>query len=479
MATSGRNRLWLFLLFVIVIIILIGTYLALTKRDRSHPNILWITMDSLRYDHLGCAGYDRANTPTIDALAQEGIFFDQCVSQATYTHISVPSMITSKYPYFVGIRTLVPDVDSSHVTLAETLNKRGYFTCAIPEPWTGGFFQGFQQWQRISHDTRQKTDWCLEVLDQLDTRPFFIWLYYWDPHAPYQPPSEFMRLYEPQYVPWELKRDGLLKEYDNDKLKDHSDHYGGAIEVLVRSNSGIIRLSDTDKRHLMNLYDAEISYVDAELKRVFNRLKELNLWENTLIVLNADHGESFGKHGRYYHGTTLYEPEIRVPFIIKPPQNLGMGKVLSGSVRNLDIFPTILDYCHIDIPKNIQGKSLRSYIEENNSPHLPSVIETNSLQGRTHLIAYRTEQHKLICNLTYGKTELYNLVEDPQELTNLLAEQTLSGGPNRQAQEITDQLQQKLLETLQVEHLDQLQLQQSTPIDRRTEEKLRALGYLY
>jgi len=104
------------------------------------PNVLWITMDSLRADHLGCYGYQRAHTPHIDALAREGVRFQQCVSQASYTRISVPSMITGKYPFFLNMRMLHGDLDTAHVTVVEAMTAAGYFTCAIAEPWPAGFY---------------------------------------------------------------------------------------------------------------------------------------------------------------------------------------------------------------------------------------------------------------------------------------------------------------------------------------------------
>lgn len=183
---AGRRRGWIVLLLVLAIATVIGHRL-LRLRRAPQPNVLWITMDSLRPDHLGCSGCGRAQTPNIDAPAHQGALFTQCISQSNYTHISVLSMITGKYPFFLGARMIPTDLDSSHLTLAEALTAQGYFACALAEPWPAGFFQGLKEWNKISHLTIQKTHRCPEAVEGLVGHPFFIWLCYWDPHAPYTP----------------------------------------------------------------------------------------------------------------------------------------------------------------------------------------------------------------------------------------------------------------------------------------------------
>jgi arylsulfatase len=450
-------------------------------RRPTFPNVLWITMDSMRADHLGCTGHGTARTPTIDALAREGALFTQNISQSTYTRISVPSMITGKYPYFVGIRMMVPDLDSSQVTLAEALRAKGYFTYAIAEPWRPGFFQGLERLDKNDTSTIQKTQWCLEALDQLDDRPFFIWLYYWDPHAPYAPPVEFMRAYHPGYT-WEDDKSYSKARVDaaDEDLRDPTGHYAGTTVLLLRLNQDQITLTQAERNHLTNLYDAEIALVDSKIKEVLDRLKELDLWDNTMVVLNADHGEAFGEHGRYYHGYTIYEEEVRVPLIVKAPQPMAEGKVIGGPVRNLDIMPTILDYCGIPAPADIQGQSLRPFMETDLFPNLPACIETHRIQTQNHLMGYRDGRYKLIYNLSHGGAELYDLEADPGERNNLLAGAATAEEHRGPATQLEAQLREKLLKTLEVKALAVLKLGE-TPrlIDPETKEQLKALGYIY
>ena len=480
MSPVRRKRLWIVPWLVVACVL--ATFIVLRCAPQApRPNVLWITIDSLRSDHLGCNGYERAQTANIDRLARQGALFTQCVSQATFTNMSVPSMITGKYPYFTGVRTIVPDLDSSHVTLAEALSNQEYFTCAFPEPWLLGFLQGFQRWQQISHQTQQKTQWCLQTLDGLDTRPFFIWLYYWDPHAPYNPPQEQMQAFQADSVePGTGRLPESIRTASDEDLKDATGCYRGEAEVLVRINQGRITPTDADRIHLIDLYDAEIALVDVHLGQVLDSIRSKGLWDNTLVVLNADHGESFGEHGRYYHGLTLYEEEVRVPLIIKPAGFASAGKIIDGPVRNLDIMPTILDYCGVKAPRGLQGQSLRPQLESDAAVHLPTCVETHNLANRTHLIGYRTDQYMLIYNLTLDQAEMYHLSEDAAQRHNLLIAEGTSEEAGAQAEQTEARLQESLLNMLGAETLSDLKVVQTgAALDPRARERLKALGYIY
>jgi arylsulfatase A-like enzyme len=440
-------------------------FLRRTAPPAARPNVLWITMDSFRADHLGCVSPGGARTPVLDELAAEGALFTQCVAQAPYTHISVPSMITAIYPYLLGIRQLGLDLDSAHVTLAEVLAKEGYFTCGILEDWPPSYYQGFEKLHRGPSGTRQKTQGCLQTLDELDDRPFFIWLYYWDPHAPYTPPEEHMRMYDKDYTLL-----GGIRSYGQD-LRDATGLYGGSILLLGRINRGLITLTPEEQAHLIRLYDAEITFVDSEIGTVFDRLKELGLWDRTLIILSADHGEVFGEHGHYYHGHTLYEPQIRVPLIVKPPRSRGRGLTVAPAVRNMDIMPTVLDYCDVSDPAGIDGRSLRPLIEETGGMTRPTCLETHNLQPPGHQMGYRTEDHKLIYDLFNGQTELYDLRADPSEENDLM-----EAPPSP---ELEARLKGEMLGRLKAGALEDLALPEK-PAEIRPEirDRLRALGYV-
>jgi arylsulfatase A-like enzyme len=481
------------LISLLLVMIIIAAGLLLRKWDRHpQPNILWITMDSLRSDHLGCSGHPPAITPAIDALAQEGVLFTQCIAQSNYTNISVPSMVTGRYPTLLDVRTPLHDLDDLFVTLAEYLSQREYATYAILPDWSPGINQGFGHVQTLESDTDVRTRACLDILDTLKGGPFFIWLYYWDPHAPYLPPEEFA-----QHIGTELPLpdlpDGVqLSPQEVKRWRRSRQHLEGweMMKEMVRINEGVHPPEAGYGQRLMGLYDAEISFVDSRIASVVSRIKSLGLWDRTMVVLNADHGEGFGEHGLFFHGYGLYEEEIRVPLVIKPPRSRPSAKVVAGTVRNLDIMPTVLDYCGIEPPGDIDGVSLRPCMEREITVDLPAAMESNTPEKGVHLVGFRHGGYKVIYRRG-SPPELYDLAADPQELTDLLAVDEVEtdasesdvpdhGHPASEARRREAELRKQLLATYGVASVDDLIYTYSQKqIDPQNRERLRALGYIY
>ncbi len=474
---------WTPILLMIIAVIIYVIFQQL-GREEHQPNVLLITMDSLRHDRLGCCQHELAHTPNIDALARDGTVFKGAVSQGTYTPISVPSMITGKFPYFNGVRTFRAELDSHHTTLAEVLSADGYATFATNKVWSHSFFQGFQEVHDSDDSTPERTERAIQGLEKLAWRKFFIWLYYWDPHAPYDPPEEFMRIYEPDYRRLPMSERLAGGAASKEQLRDLTGHFSGSIGTLMQLNQGTIRLTSLDRKHLFNLYDAEIAFVDAEIGKLLATLKQMGLYDNTLIVLSADHGEAFGEHKTYYHGMTAYDELARVPLIIKPPYSRRENEVVPNQVRNIDIMPTILDYCGLQAPEGCNGQSLRPLMEAKASPDLPAIIEVQA--GRkNHLVAFRHEGHKVIYALGDNTVQLYDLERDPDERKNLLP-QTAAMEPSTQgtsdpAWHREQRLRQELLDLLSIHQLADLRLTEKDleGFDAKTRERLRALGYVY
>jgi arylsulfatase len=479
MSMAKRRRIWTLLLAIVVISI--AGYFILKPSRASRPNVLWITVDSLRPDHLGCGGYQPARTPNIDALAHEGVLFTQAIAQSNYTRISVPSIITGRYPTLIDIRTPMDNLDDRIVTLSELLLAEEYATLAILPDLPSGIYQGLETLEITDASTVKKTQVCLDFLHRLDQRPFFLWLYYWDPHAPYQPPEEFATLFQPASS---ITDQDLTTSLPDDKEehwapRKHVEGYKMVLKMLM-INQGSITPAQGYAEQLINLYDAEIAFVDSNIKEVVDRVKELGLWENTLVVLNADHGEAFGEHGTFFHGYRIYEEEVRIPLIIKPPRSSARGKVIKGPVRNLDIMPTILDYCRVRSPQDLNGQSLRPFIEKNLSPNLPTCIETNTPDRGVNLVGYRRNGYKLICGLK-GVKELYDLEQDPMESENLLNMEKARSTQKAQAiSQKQKELLEALLDTYGVGDVNQLMVTQyQRKIDPQLREKLKAQGYIY
>ena len=462
----------------------LSAQILLRCSPRPQPNVLFITMDSLRHDHLGCAGYERARTPHIDALAKDGVVFREAIAQGTYTRISVPSMVTGKFPFFAGVRTFSRQLDSLHTTLAEALSADGYATVATIQMYSKSFYQGFDEFPIADRTTEKQTQRACQALEDHGDGRFFIWLYYWDPHTPYVPPVEFMKPYEPDYGAFSPGEKTTRGKGAQERLRDHTGHYNGSITTLLSLNLGKITLTPEDREHLINLYDAEIAYVDVEIGKVMAELKKMGQYDNTMIVLNSDHGEAFGEHGKYSHGMTVYDEMIRVPLIIKPPHSRDTGKVVWGQVRNIDIMPTILDYCGLQIPQECNGQSLRPFIESQAVPDLPGITETHGTRN-FHLLAFRHQGHKVIYDFIKDKIWLYDLGTDPEESTSLLPESATiepaserASAPARQKEQ---QMRRELLDLLSLRQMPDLRLTEKDlgEIDPKTKEQLKALGYVY
>jgi len=457
------------------------------QNSADRPNVLWITMDSCRYDHLGCFGYDRAHTPNIDRIAAQGAAFSQAIAQASATRYSVPSMVTGRYPLRVPSRTFAFKPPREHITVAEGLGALKYRSCVITDEHpVMHAARGFEQVLRVQKGPAARTRACLETIDRFKEDPFFIWLYYWDPHIPYTPPDRFRSVFEPtapvQSDPPE--QHPTISSQTKRPIRDQNGILKSDLVVMKRINFlRDVVPSDLDRQHFIDLYDAEIAYVDEQIGRVIEKLKEEDLWDNTLVLLTADHGESFGEHERYYHGVNLFDEVIRVPLIVKPPQPLDRGRYVDGLVRNVDIMPTILDVCGVSPPRGIDGASLQPFWEDAGQAVFPdgAYSEIYYQEGgfREHFqMSFRSEQYKLIYDMLQGTAQLYHLRNDPGEQRNLLAANP-EGPTDPAAENLEKEVRADFLAHLGLENLEALAGKKLTRrMDQETREQLRALGYI-
>ena len=462
-------------------LILLSLHCSRPKR----PNVLWITLDSCRYDHLGCYGYSRAKTPNIDAIADQGTAFTQAIAQASATRHSVPSMVTGRYPLYAQARDFAMKPQDDLATLAEILGGEEYRSMAIAkEPQVVSSTRGFEEVVKSAGSTAQRSRACLRALEKFQGDPFFIWLYYWDPHLPYQPPDRFLKLFEP--TPLEQPDPPQVKPPEKAMrhvpVRDEDGLLKAEIAVMGRINfQGDVTPTELDKQHFINLYDAEIAFVDDEIGRITTRLKQLGLYDNTVILITADHGEAFGEHDKYYHGFNLFDEVVRVPLVVKPPHSRPEIRSIATPVRNVDIMPTILDYCRAPIPKDIEGVSLRPFMEGKNTPSFPAYMEIFYQERGSidHLMmGFRTETHKLIYDMIQGDKLLFDLQADPGEHRNLLSSGT-SEITDQTAKSLEGRVREAMLSHLGLESLDELaQMKLTEKMDRETQERLRALGYI-
>ncbi len=309
---------------------------APTAQSRTDlPNIILITVESLRADHVGCYGYDRPTTPNIDALAGESVRFTDAHSATSWTLTSHASMFTGLYPSAHQVILPKDRLSDAYTTTAEILADAGYQCAAVVGgPYLRSTFnltQGFAQrdespaadTNEAAHKdvTNPRMAEAMEryLRDGRDGRPFFLFAYYWDVHYDYIPPAPYDTMFTPA---------------DAEPIDEVQ---FGPITTLGRD------VSAAQLKYLVGQYDGEIRCTDEYLGRLWALLRELDLWDNTVIILTADHGEQFFEHGQLGHKHDLYAESLHVPLIMKLPRQTA-GRVDDRLVNLVDLHPTILDF---------------------------------------------------------------------------------------------------------------------------------------
>ncbi|MCX6569016.1 MAG: sulfatase-like hydrolase/transferase [Candidatus Aminicenantes bacterium] len=401
------------------------------------PNVILVTMDTTRADHLPAYGYSGVETPVLDSLARRGVVFEQAATAAPLTLPSHSTIMTGMYPTYHGVRvngnTALSD---EQTTLAEVLASRGYRTGAfigafvLDGRW--GLKQGFEYYDdkfdlkkykhldlgEVQRPGNEVTDSALAWLEGQKAGPFFAWIHLYDPHVPYAPPEPFASTYGP------------------------------------RGPAG--------------LYDGEIAFMDTQIGRVTAWLEANGLAGKTLIVLVGDHGESLGDHGEGTHGYFIYDCVLHVPLLIATPFAGLQGKRVPSQVSTADIFPTILDLVNVPSPAKAQGRSLvPRMFEPGRKDGVPGYGESmapNLQFGWSALHALRTERYKYI---EAPRAELYDLARDANEQVNVLAQFPAV------AREMKGELQKLMAETSVGAPTPQ-----AANLDKDTMERLSALGYV-
>lgn len=384
------------------------------------PNILFVMIDTLRADHVGCYGYPRPTTPNLDRLAAVGVRFEQMVAASSWTTPSVMSMFTSLPPGLHGVTGPGRALLDNTTTLAAELGRAGYQTIGFTSnPCTHsrfGYGRGFDLYddftvmlssdlnlfEEFDHEkgilntatspavNRLALDWLEQKRDP--DRPFLLYLLYFDPHADYAPPSPYDRMFDPDY---EGAEDGR--------------------GMAERSAGGRPPPLERDRDHVRALYDGDIRFTDDHLGVVLEKMATLGLIENTLIVVVSDHGEEFWEHGGTLHGHTLYEELVRVVCVLSWPGRLRPGTVFPQQVSHIDLMPSILDAAGLPIPKQCRGESFMPCLAspEKVFPRQDCFMETET--RNVHLAAIRSAGAKVVMDLKTGQTRGYLLREDPGE----------------------------------------------------------------
>ena len=367
---------------VAVLLVVVAFGVSPWTRRAPRPNLLLVTIDTLRADHVGAYGYAQPTTPTLDGLARRGARFDRVQAAAPLTGPSHATILTGHYPPAHGLRdngrlTIDPKVE----TLAERLKGAGWrtaaFVAAYPVAGSFGFARGFDRFDeglavaepgRVAERpgsavAEAAIGWLRAQKDAPE--PFFAWVHFYDPHLPYAPP-------EP---------------------------YGG---------------------RFASRYDGEVAFADAQFGRVLDALREIGREEQTIVVVLSDHGEGLGEHGETSHGLLLYESTLRVPLLIAGP-GVAAGRVVHERVGTVDVAPTVLGLLGVPGAQGLPGRSLRAALA--GEPLRREALYAESLYGRLNCRwaaqrALTDGDRKLV---TGGAQELFDLASDPGELRNRAA----------------------------------------------------------
>jgi len=363
----------------------------------SRPNVVLISIDSLRRDRLGLHGHrpqfapDARVSPNLDALAEEGVVFDSAWTTTSWTLPSHMALFTGLSDQVHGVETDRFRLDPLRGTLAEAFQRAGYATAGVYSgPYVGakyGFDRGFESYRsevlptdrmrelvqirvearrargqpepdaqlldkmqhQVSHldvSSPRVTESALEFLDEHESaEPFFLFLHYFDVHHDYVPPPELARTFDPDY---QGAMDGI-DWFVRDDVYDRA----------TRKRT----IDDRDLAHVMALYDAEIAWVDAHIGRVIEALKAKGSWENTIVAVVSDHGEEFFEHGYITHRTTLHTELCAIPMVVRLPGGEARGRRVAELVRIYDLAPTLLDYAGVAGLPEAEGRSMRPMIE--------------------------------------------------------------------------------------------------------------------
>lgn len=371
--------------------VLVASLLAGAPYQRSpapgssqRPNLLLVTLDTVRADHLGAYGSKTAATPVLDRLAREGVRFAEATAQAPLTGPAHAALLTGLYPGRFGVRdNAATPLPSRATTLAAILSKAGYqtggFIGAFILDRAYGFDQGFDQFDsrfekfevgdKLAAERRadEVVAPALGWLSRVDmSRPFFVWVHLYDAHAPYNPPAPF------------------------------SQKFAGS------------------------LYDGEIAYVDSAVGKLVVALERRGLLDRTLVVAVGDHGESLGEHGEEDHGLFLYDAVLRVPWIARLPGTIHPGTVVRDQVRAIDVVPTVLDWLKLPSPGRFDGASVAARLPAGNADEPASYAETFYSKfhfGWSELKSVRVGEWKYV---DAPRPELYDLRKDPNEQVNVI-----------------------------------------------------------
>ena len=389
------------------------------SKDPNAELVCVVVVDTLRRDALGCYGREDARTPRIDALAAEGVRFDQAITTSGWTLPSVASLLTGTWPSLhkaLGKVSRLTPITTDLPVAAEVYGAAGYTTiglanAAFLSPLLGldRGFDSFDHKHAYNWDIRRAdatVDAALARVSEHEGEKIFLLVHIFDAHLDYDPP------------------DGYLSPFVGERR--HPEPPLSMKECNgLRRQDGESPPTEEDLAYIRGLYQGEISFVDLCIGRLVDGLEELGRWENTTFVLTSDHGEEFWEHGGFEHGHTLYDELVRVPLVLRSAKTAASDlRVVDRQVRIIDIMPTLFELSGIEKPVSFEGQSLAGDMEGTPPARIPPAFAQSTLYGAEKM-AWRTERFCLIVDqATQGPDgiELYDIVEDPLQTKDISKE---------------------------------------------------------
>lgn len=418
---AGRRLLWILLCVVETL----PLFAAAPPQAPGKVNVILIVLDQLRADQLHCYGNTRETSPNIDRLAERGVRFAKYFTVASWTSPSFGSLHTSLYASRHGVtlfwRPGMPLINKDTPTLAEDFRDHGYYTAAFVNNALAGkeltgagfdtYYEGYQEAVNITqraglganayYSAPATTELVIPWLAKHQNQRFFLYVHYWEPHSPYNPPPED-DIFKSDAYPW---------------LADTG--YDVAHASLLR----LAMLGDQKAiERLYQLYDGKIHYIDRYVGQILDEVHNLGLDKDTVVALTSDHGELMFSHPKDFltaDHRSLYDTDLHIPLIVAGPQ-IPQDKVIDGLGSNIDTTPTLLNLAGLPPLADAEGTSLVPMIEGKTTSINHDVYSEEDVEIPERMV--RSERYKLIKNLWTGEVQLFDLEQDPGELKNVAEE---------------------------------------------------------
>ncbi len=390
--------------YIIIIPLIVSLIFGCVPTGQTHSfaqnidNVILIVVDTLRANHLGFMGYERETSPFLDELAERSIIFDNMWTPRSLTLPSFASMFTGIHPTKTNIYQNAWPLPESLHSLVEDFQDAGFNTYGYPTTdilaARYGIGRGFDTYDMAEELPRMAPEEIDAVITGLqdETEPFFLLVHFWEPHQPYDPDPEVLDQFaEPYFV-------GQMD---------------GEVETFVAYNKDELPLSQADLRHAIDRYDAEIRWLDNQLVELFDFFEEKGYFENSLIIVTADHGESLGE-GHFFGHLRDLDVELQIPLFFHFPNDLAAGTRINALCEITDILPTVMDLLGIEIPEDIDGISLLPLIIGDTEEHRDTLLSVGTQHEDMFLLSEFDGENRV--RLDYGaKPSLVEIDEETRE----------------------------------------------------------------